>query len=510
MAAGDAIYPFPAFSKRVRLTLAGVMIGAVLLLDRSTDSFDNGSYYILVGTVIMAIAWLAGTRAALAATVLAVVLGALRVQSAPGHMHLALFLANALLVTAVIFELRRAQRSAELRAREAHAARQQGEAANRMKDEFLATISHELRTPLNSMLGWVHLLRTATLDAETAARGLEAIERNVRLQAHLTADLLDVSKALTGKLQLDSRPASLDDAARQAASGLKLAAQAKGVRIELEIPPDRVIVNGDPMRLRQIAWQLLANAIKFSAREGVVEIAVDTLARDARLIVLDNGPGIDPQFLPKVFERFTQADASTTRMAGGLGVGLALVRELVELHGGEIEGRNREDGRGAIFIVRFPLQGVEPAGGLPVVAAAAERNGRPVLEGLRVLVLDREAEGRDLLRTVLQQRGALVQTADSVADALQHLETWRPDVLVSDNGSPEHDSYAVVGKVHSLEADRGGRIPAVALTSVARTDERLRGMLGDVQRDLPKPVEPAVLTTEIARLAGRERRREQR
>lgn len=264
------------------------------------------------------------------------------------------------------------------------------------------------------------------------------------------------------------------------------------------------------MRLRQIAWQLLANAIKFSARDGVVEVAVDTFGQDARLLVRDNGPGIDPHFLPRAFERFTQADASPTRKAGGLGVGLALVRELVELHGGEIEGRNREDGSGAIFIVRFPLQVVEPRV-LPVAAPVFDRNGsRPVLEGLRVLVLDREAEGRDLLRTVLQQRGALVQTADSVADALQCLETWRPDVLVSDNVSPEHDSYAVVGKVHSLEADRGGRIPAVVLTSVARTDERLRGMLADVRRDLPKPVEPAVLTSEIARLAGRERRREQR
>lgn len=262
------------------------------------------------------------------------------------------------------------------------------------------------------------------------------------------------------------------------------------------------------MRLRQIAWQLLANAIKFSARGAVVEIAVDTLGHDARLLVRDNGPGIDPHFLPRAFERFTQADASPTRKAGGLGVGLALVRELVELHGGEIEGRNREDGSGAIFIVRFPLQVVEPR---LAAAVAPERNGdRPVLEGLRVLVLDREAEGRDLLRAVLQQRGALVQTADSVADALQCLETWRPDVLVSDNASPEHDSYAVVGKVHSLEADRGGRIPAVVLTSVARTDERLRGMLADVRRDLPKPVEPAVLTSEIARLAGRERRREHR
>lgn len=458
----------------------------------------------------MAIAWLAGTGSALAATVFAAVLGALRTSEA-ATLHLALFLVNALLVIGIIAELRRAQRAAEARAREAQVARQQGEAANRMKDEFLATISHELRTPLNSVLGWVHLLRTAKLDRDTASRGLESIERNVRLQAQLTSDLLDVSKALSGSLHLDPRLVSLDDAARQAVSAMKPAAMARGSRLALTSPPGCVIVHGDPTRLRQIASQLIANAIKFSARGGSVEVAVDAFGPDARLIVRDNGPGIDPHFLPRVFERFTQADPSPTRKVGGLGVGLALVRELVELHGGEIEARNREDGRGAIFMVRFPLQALEEEREPVRASDHASGNGnRPFLDGLRVVVLEQESEARDLLRTVLQQRGASVQTAASVAEALHWLETWRPDVLVSDSLSPEHDSYAVVGKVQSLEAERGGRIPAVALTSVARTDERLRDLLADVHSDLPKPVEPAVLTSEIARLTGRERRREQR
>jgi signal transduction histidine kinase len=506
-------YPFPRVSASLRLTLAAATMAAVVLLDRvAGTALDPGSHFIVLGMVVMGTAWLAGTGAALGATVIAAVLGSLRTASDSGYLQLAFFLLNAMLVVAVIAELRRAQRSAEVRAREAHAARQQGEAANRMKDEFLATISHELRTPLNSVLGWVHLLRTTKLDHETATRGLESIERNVRLQAQLTADLLDVSKALSGKLQIDPRPTSLDDAARQALSAMKAAATAKDVRLELRSPPGRVIVHGDPMRLRQIAWQLIANAIKFSSRGAMVEVAVDAFGGDARLIVRDNGPGIDPQFLPRVFERFTQADPSPTRKAGGLGVGLALVREVVELHGGEIEARNREDGSGAIFMVRFPLQALEE-GRHPEVAQAADvsTNGnRPFLEGLRVLVLDQEAEARDLLRTVLQQRGATVQTTASVAEALDCLETWRPDVLVSDTLSPEHDSYAVVGKVQSLEADRGGRIPALALTTAARSDERVRGMLADVQSDLPKPIEPAVLTAEIARLAGRERRRERR
>jgi CheY-like chemotaxis protein len=224
--------------------------------------------------------------------------------------------------------------------------------------------------------------------------------------------------------------------------------------------------------------------------------------------VRDSGSGIAPEFLPRIFERFTQADPSPSRSAGGLGVGLALVRELVELHGGDIEATNRADGRGAIFIVRFPLQTYQVV--QPPAAAQPSPQSAPFLEGLRVLVLDQQAESRDLLRTVLEQRGASVQTAASVAEALDALESWRPDVLVTDNLTPEHDSYALVGRVQSLDAERGGRIPAVALTSVARTDERLREMFADALRDVPKPVEPGVLTTEIARLAGRERRRAMR
>ena len=513
MVPGAAAFPLPRLPAPLRLTLAAAIIAAVALLDPWMGAgLDKGSHFIVLGTMVMAVAWLAGTGPALGATLVAAVLGSIRaVDDASAHLHLALFLLNALLVIAMVAELRRAQRAAEARAAEAQIARHQGETAIRMKDEFLATISHELRTPLNSVLGWVHLLRTTKLDPHTAARGLESIDRNVRLQAQLTSDLLDISKAVSGKLQIDPRPTSLDEAARQAVSAMKPAAKAKGVRLELVSAPGRVIVHGDSMRLRQIAWQLIANAIKFSGREGAVEVAVDAFGQDARLIVRDNGPGIDPQFLPRAFERFTQADPSPTRRAGGLGVGLALVRELVELHGGEIEARNRDDRSGTILIVRFPLQALEEVRQIPPRALDALGDGnRPFLEGLRVLVLDQESETRELLRTVLQQGGAAVQTAASVAEALQSLETWRPDVLVSDSLSPEHDSYAVVGKVQSLEADRGGRIPAVALTSVARTDERLRSLLADVQSDLPKPVEPAVLTSEIARLAGRERRRERR
>lgn len=501
-------YPFPTLAAPVRFGIAILTVGLVAILDQTLDVLiDDGSQLILFGIAVLATAWFAGTGPALAATVGASVVGAWTTEhpDVGGWTHLALFVIQGLVLTAIVNELRAARRKAEQRAREAHEAQQLGESANRLKDEFLATISHELRTPLNAVLGWVHLLRTGKLDVTTAARGLESIERNVRLQAQLTSDLLDVSKALTGKLQLDCRPSQLDDAARQAIASATPAATAKGVRIEAQLPAGGVTVHGDGARLRQIAWQLLANAIKFTPRDGIVEISVDAFGQDARLIVRDSGRGIDPAFLPRIFDRFTQADQSASRSAGGLGVGLALVRELIELHGGEIEATNRADGSGAIFIVRLPLQAFQAE---PMPAATPAVVPSPgLLDGLRVLVLDQDDESRELLRTLLAQHGADVQDTASVADALHALEAWRPDVLVSDSLAPEHDSYALIGKVHSLDAHRGGRIPAVALTSVVRTDERLKDMFADVLREVPKPVEPAVLTSEVARVAGRERRR---
>lgn len=493
-----------------RYVVAFGLIGVVFILDILAPALiiDDGSHFILLGTAVGATAWLAGTGPALAATVLAAALGQARGGGAPVGalpLHLAFFLIHCLLLTAVVAELRRARSEAEVRARDAQAARRDGEAANRMKDEFLATISHELRTPLNSVLGWVHLLRTGRLDAPTSERGLESIDRNVRHQAQLTSDLLDVSRALTGKLRLESRPSLLDDAARQAVAGAASAAEAKGVTLTLSATVPAA-VHGDPTRLRQIAWHLIGNAIKFTPRGGSIDVTVGATETEAWMTVEDTGTGISPEFLPRVFERFTQADSSATRTAGGLGVGLALVRELVELHGGEIEATNRTESAGAIFTVRLPLQSAESVQPTPPMDEVISA-GAPPLNGLRVLVLDKNADGRDLLRTILQSRGVHVQTVSSVADALNSLEAWRPDVLVSDSSASEHQSYALVAKVQSLEADRGGRIPAAALTPVAQTDERLRDLLADVQADVPKPVVAAVLTAQIARLTGRERRR---
>jgi signal transduction histidine kinase len=509
MASADA-YPFPTQPAPLRFAVALGVVGIVFVLDWVfNDLIDDGSHFLLLGTAVMASAWLAGTGPALAATVLGAILGALDaptslIDARATQTHLALFLGQGLLLTALVSELRRALRVAEQRAKDALEARRESEAAGRMKLEFLATVSHELRTPLNSVLGWLHLLRTGKLDAATETRGLEAVERNVKLQAQLTSDLLDLSKVLTGKLRLDSRPISLADASRHAVMAAAPAAQAKGVHITSAIPDSSVPVFGDPMRLRQIAWHLLANAIKFTPRGGEVGLTVDVAGDVARLTVSDSGPGIDPEFLPRIFDQFTQEDPSTTRTAGGLGVGLSLVKDLVELHGGDIRAANKDGGRGAVFTTRFPVHPVEGDLLPSSVSAAYDSRSHP-LDGVRVLVLDEDADGRELVRTVLQQRGALVRTADSVAEALEVLEAWRPDVLVSDV-TPEHDSYALVGKVPSLEPSRGGRIPAAALTSFGRTDERVRQMLRPSQLDLPKPVEPAILTAEIARLTGRERR----
>jgi signal transduction histidine kinase len=358
-------YPFPTFPAPLRFAIALATVWVVFAVDAVAGApVDSASKFLLLGTAVLASAWFAGTGPALAATVLGAVLGTLEGKGQPWidafvATHSALFVVQGLLLTAVVAELRAARRTSEQQALVARAARQEGEAANRMKDEFLATVSHELRTPLNAVLGWLYLLRTGKLDRETSIRGLEIIDRNVKLQAQLTGDLLDVSKALTGDLQLECQPTTIGEAARQAAAAVESAARAKGVAVGLALGDGPVVVLGDPTRLRQIAWHLLSNAIKFTPRGGTVDLSVTIESGDATLTVSDSGSGIDPQFLPRIFDRFTQADSSPTRAQGGLGVGLALVRQLVELHGGEIEARNRAGNAGAEFTVRLPAQSAD-------------------------------------------------------------------------------------------------------------------------------------------------------
>ena len=504
-------YPFPAVARPARHFVALTAVVIVILAHRMAGSVvDEGGLFLLLSIAVLGSAWFAGTGSALSVTVLGAVLGSMvagRSESPAVQTHLALFVGQGLLLTGLVAELRRVRHSAEREAKLANAARAESEAAGRMKDEFLGTISHELRTPLNAVLGWLHLIKTGKLDEATRTRGFESIERNVRLQAQLTGDLLDVSKALTGRLSLDVRSVSLKTVLAEAVSQVTGAATAKEVRLDVVTGPGPLVVRGDANRLRQAVWHLLANAIKFTPRGGCINVALES-NEQACLTVRDTGPGIDPAFLPRIFERFTQADSSPTRASGGLGVGLSLVRELVERHGGEILVANNEHG-GALFTIRLPLHQADQDATTPRALPLPAESSAP-LHGVRVLLLDRNRDARELLSVVLQQRGASVCLASSVDEALEMLESWRPDVLVKDTGPADGDGYSLVGKVQSLETERGGRIPALALTSLAGTDEGMRRMLSEVKRDLPKPVEPAVLTAEIARLTGRERRRAQR
>jgi len=505
-------YPFPTIPGPVRHVIAAIVLVIIFFAhQRFALLVDEGGLYLLLSIVVLGSAWFAGTGSALAMTVLGAALGSYATSGigAPGvEAHLALFIVQGLLLATLVAAMRAARSDAERQAGRADEARSHLEAASRMRDEFLGTVSHELRTPLNAVLGWLHLIRSGKLDATTTRRGFESIERNVRLQAQLTTDLLDVSKALTGRLRLDVRPVSLNTAVNEAMTQVSSAATAKDVTLDAALQDGPIVVRGDANRLRQVVWHLLANAIKFTPRGGRIAVRLES-NDDACITVADSGPGIAEEFLPRIFDRFTQADSSPTRTSGGLWIGLALVRELVERHGGEIKVANRAGG-GPLFTIRLPLHAADQRT-LPAAAVAALPTiSSPPLDGIRVLLLDRDQDTRELLSVVLQQRGASVRVAAAVDEALEMLEAWRPDVLISDAMSPDHDAYALVGKVQSLESDRGGRIPALALTSMARTDEAMKRLLSDVKRDLPKPVEPAVLAAEIARLTGRERRRAQR
>jgi signal transduction histidine kinase len=511
-ASGASAYPFPSVPFAVRPFIALAFVAIIYLAYRGFNTvIDEGSLFLLLSVAVMGTAWLAGTSNALAVTVVGAVLGSLLAdpaQSPAVEMHLALFICHGLLLTTLVAELRRTREHALYEAGVAQAARNESDAANRMKDEFLGTISHELRTPLNAVLGWVHLIRTGKLDRTTQERGFECIERNVRHQAQLTGDLLDVSAALTGRLTMEMRPVALASVISEAVAQVRIAASAKDVKVEVANADGPIVVLGDANRLRQVIWHLLGNAIKFTPRGGAIQLTVDA-NEQVCVTVRDSGPGIAADFLPRIFHRFTQADSSPTRSTGGLGVGLALVRELVERHGGEIRAANAADG-GAMFTVQLPIYRADQTVPAVAPAPAIPTIGSPPLNGVRVLLLDRDKDARDVLTVALEQRGARVQVAVSVAQALEMLESWRPDVLVSDALEPSGNGYQIVGKVHSLETDRGGRIPAVALTSMNGTDAEMRRRLSDVMTDLPKPVEPAILTAEIARLTGRERRQARR
>jgi signal transduction histidine kinase/CheY-like chemotaxis protein len=389
-------------------------------------------------------------------------------------------------------------------------ARTESETANRMKDEFLATVSHELRTPLNAIMGWSHMLRSSKLEPAVVERALETIHRNAKAQAQLVEDILDVSRMITGKLRLDIEPVDVATVINAAIDAVQLAAESKGIQLKVTLDPSARHTFGDSSRLQQVVWNLLSNAIKFTPADGSVELRLERVDSSIQLRVSDSGQGIKPEFLPFVFDRFRQADATSTRQIGGLGLGLALVRHLVELHGGSVAAASDGEGCGATFTIKLPLAGERDrakyrrsgTGTLRLI----EEEEAPVVPALsllnvQVLLVDDDQDTLQLLTVSLSESNARVQTATSVAEALEMLEWFKPDVLVSDLAMPGEDGYSLIRKVRAIEAENGKHTPAVALTSYVRIEDRTRALSAGFNMFVPKPIEANELITAIASLA---------
>lgn len=396
------------------------------------------------------------------------------------------------------------EESARLLAREQES-RREAEAANRLKDEFIAIVSHELRTPLTSIIGYAIMLRETPSVGPEVADALEVIERNARTEARLVSDLLDLSSIMTGKLRLNAQRVELGALVEATVASARPAAQAKAIRLLTDLPPGPCAVTGDPERLQQVVSNLLSNAIKFTHEGGRIEVRLDYTGPLARIEVCDTGQGISPDFLPYVFDRFRQGDGSTTRRHGGLGLGLALVRNLTELHGGVVRAESGGEGLGATFTVELPLAAVdEDATGGHGLEGSAGAGAHPApLDRVRLLLVDDDDDFRELLRMMLTQRGAVVTAVSSAAAALAELKRSRQDVLVSDVGMPGTDGYELMREVRVLPEEQNGRIPALALTGYAADKDRGLAAAAGYQSHLAKPVDPLELTAALARLAGR-------
>jgi PAS domain S-box-containing protein len=389
----------------------------------------------------------------------------------------------------------RARRDAEQAAAEKERLYQQAEESSRLKEEFLATISHELRTPLSAILGWTRMLRLGQLSTEEHAKALDTIERNARAQAQLIDDLLDVSRIVTGKLRMDVRPSDPTSFIDAAVEAVRPAADAKGVRLQKVMDTAAVSIPGDPVRLQQVVWNLLSNAIKFTPRGGHVQIRSERVNSHLEIVVSDTGQGIAPDFLPHVFDRFRQADQKTSRQHGGMGLGLAIVRHLVELHGGTVQASSAGVGKGATFTVQLPIipvYQVDTSGGRVHPGARDLLPPQDItdrLDGLRILVVDDEPDTRDLLKQGLEYCGATVSLAGSAAEALTALDNEMPDVLISDIGMPGVDGYDLIRKIRTLQVETERRVPAIALTAYTRVEDRLQALRAGYDMHVPKPVE---------------------
>jgi PAS domain S-box-containing protein len=404
---------------------------------------------------------------------------------------------------------KRARAEAEKSAEEKERLYREAQESSRLKDEFLATVSHELRTPLTAILGWAHMLRTGGLNGDSTLKAIETIERNARSQSQLIDDLLDVSRIITGKLRIDVRPVDPNSFIEAAIESVRPAAEAKEVRVQRIMDTGVVTVSGDPIRLQQVIWNLLSNAIKFTPRGGRVQVRLERVNSHIEISVSDSGAGIAQEFLPYVFDRFRQADQRTTRQHGGLGLGLAIVRHLVELHGGTVRAESPGQGQGAIFTVLLPVAPVYQSVGQGERVHPAARDTLPLydcpdrLDGLKVLVVDDEPDTRELLKAGLGRCGAQVTAVGSAAEALGAIVATVPDLLISDIGMPGEDGYELIRRVRELPAEGGGKVAAIALTAYARVEDRMQALRAGFQMHVPKPVELAELVAVAASLAQR-------
>ena len=393
---------------------------------------------------------------------------------------------------------------AQLLVRE-QAARAEAELANRTKDEFLATLSHELRTPLSAILGWSHILKNNKLGKADLARGLETIERNARVQSQLIDDLLDVSRIISGKIRIEPRAVDLAVVIEAAIDSVRPTFDAKEIQFETDVEARDCKVLGDANRLQQIFWNLFSNAVKFTPERGKVRVQVREQDFGVKVSVIDTGVGITPEFLPYIFDRFSQADGSTTRVHGGLGLGLAIVRHLVELHHGRVEVESEGEDRGTTFTVTLPIAATTRAADNEFLLA---ENVLPasakIFDGVRILVVDDEADSRDLISTLLTRCGSEVRCSESAAEAIRAFAEWSPDLLLSDIGMPNEDGYSLIKKVRKLRSKRAKQIPAIALTAYATDEDRSLALAAGFQVHLAKPVEPKSLLTSIAAALGSE------
>ena len=405
-----------------------------------------------------------------------------------------------------ITDRKRAEEERKLLLESAQAARAEADVANSIKDEFLATLSHELRTPLTSILGWSHLLDNGKLDEEAAKRAVETIVRNAEAQKLLIDELLDISRIIIGKLRLDVGPVQLAPMLESIVDGMRPAADARNIQLRTALDQSVDPIFGDPDRLQQVFWNLLSNAIKFTSQGGKVLVRLERADSNLEITISDTGQGIARELLPYVFDRFRQSDSSSSRTHGGLGLGLAIVRQLVELHGGTVSAESPGEGEGSTFKVRLPVRSVrqEPDDRAnSVVKIPDEVSTKPVpsLDGMNVLVVDDDWDSRELVTVVLKASGAEVVSVTSAIEALRELALRRFDVLLSDVGMAEMDGYALISQIRQLPAERGGTIPAAALTAYAGIENQRRALSAGYQVHIPKPIGPSELITAVARLA---------